>query len=61
MPISGFRFWLVIVAEPLVGVSAIAFWLGAYVFVFGALLVALACRLRGVIEIGGEPHGKPAA
>ncbi len=59
--IASIALGLLIVAVPLVGVSAIAFWLGAYAFVFGALLVALAFRLRGVIEIGGESYGRPAA
>ena len=59
--IASIALGLLMVAAPLAGVSAPAFWLGAYAFLFGALLVALACRLRGVIEIGGETYGRPAA
>jgi hypothetical protein len=52
---------LVMVAVLLTGASAVAFWLGMYVFVFGALLVTLAFRLRGLIEMHREPNAEPAA
>ncbi len=44
--IASIALGVVIVAVPLTGASVDAFWLGVYAFVFGALLVALAFRLR---------------
>jgi len=51
----------VMVAVPLAGPSAVAFWLGAYAFIFGALLVALALRLRALVETHGKLQSKRAA
>jgi uncharacterized membrane protein HdeD (DUF308 family) len=59
--IASIALGLVMVAVPLTGASAVAFWLGVYAFVFGALLVALAFRLRGLIEMHREPNAEPAA
>jgi uncharacterized membrane protein HdeD (DUF308 family) len=38
---------VLLVAEPGAGALAVVIWIGAYTFVFGALLVALGLRLRG--------------
>jgi uncharacterized membrane protein HdeD (DUF308 family) len=59
--IASIALGLVMVAVPLAGASAIAFWLGVYAFVFGALLVTLAFRLRGPAGTRGEPYGEPTA
>ena len=50
----------VMVAMPLAGRSAVALWLGAYGLVFGAILILLALRLRGRIELRREPRPQPA-
>jgi uncharacterized membrane protein HdeD (DUF308 family) len=39
-------FGILIATMPLVGAVAIALWIGAYAFVFGALMLALGFRLR---------------
>ncbi len=52
---------MVMVAVPLAGPSAIAFWLGVYAFVFGVLLVALAFRLRALVESRRNRQPKLAA
>ena len=47
---SSIALGLVMVAVPLAGPSGIAFWLGVYAFLFGALLVLLAFRFRALVE-----------
>ena len=42
---------IVMVAVPLAGATAVAFWLGAYAFVFGVLLVDLAFQQRARIGL----------
>ena len=49
------------IAVPLAGPSAIAFWLDVYAFIFGALLVGLALRLRALLETHRKLKSKPAA
>lgn len=41
-------FGVIVFAMPLVGAIAIAFWLGAYAFIFGILMLVLAFRLRSL-------------
>lgn len=40
-------FGALVLFAPVVGALAIVFWMGAYMFVFGVFLLALAFRLRG--------------
>ena len=49
LALSGFAsliLGILMIAVPLAGALAIAFWVGIYAFVFGALLIALGLRLR---------------
>ncbi len=49
LALSGFAsliLGILMIAVPLAGALAIAFWVGIYALVFGALLVALGLRLR---------------
>jgi uncharacterized membrane protein HdeD (DUF308 family) len=47
---------IVMVALPFAGTTAVAFWLGAYAFVFGVLLVDLAFQQRARIGLH-RAHG----
>jgi uncharacterized membrane protein HdeD (DUF308 family) len=52
---------IVMVAVPLAWTSSIALWLGAYAFIFGALLLAIALRVRPRLETRRETRLRPAA
>jgi uncharacterized membrane protein HdeD (DUF308 family) len=52
---------VMMIVVPLTGPSTIAFWLGVYAFIFGALLVSLALRLRPAIETHRKLQSRPAA
>ncbi len=52
---------IVMVAVPLAWTSSIALWLGAYAFIFGALLLAIALRVRPRVETRRETRLRPAA
>ena len=43
-------FGLILIARPAVGALAVVWLIGAYAFVFGIMMVALAFRLRGLSE-----------
>jgi len=51
---------ILMIALPLVGAFAIAYWVGAYAFVFGVLFIALGFRLRSWVK-GFHAHGSIAA
>ena len=63
LALSGFAsliLGILMIAVPLAGALAIALWVGAYAFVFGALLIGLGLRLRAwskahEIQGGWEP------
>jgi uncharacterized membrane protein HdeD (DUF308 family) len=46
-----------LIANPAAGALAVVIWIGAYAFVFGALLVGLSLRLRAL----GTPRHRPQA
>lgn len=48
-------FGLILIARPGAGAVAVAWLIGAYALLFGALLLALAFRLRGLRGRGGVP------
>jgi uncharacterized membrane protein HdeD (DUF308 family) len=48
---------VLLIVYPGAGALAVVIWIGAYAFVFGALLVALSLRLRGL----GTPRHRPQA
>jgi uncharacterized membrane protein HdeD (DUF308 family) len=48
---------VLLIAAPGVGALAVVIWIGAYAFVFGALLVGLSLRLRAL----GTPRHRPQA
>ena len=45
--IASFLFGVLLVIQPLAGAVVVAWWIGAYAIVFGAILIALSLRLRG--------------
>lgn len=49
-------FGLLLFAAPGPGAVVIAWWIGAYAFVFGALMLALSFRLRSWSKSGGTLH-----
>jgi uncharacterized membrane protein HdeD (DUF308 family) len=53
-------FGLLLFAFPGAGALAVIFWIGAYAIVFGALLLALAFRLRGWARGRGPTQHAPA-
>ena len=56
-------FGLISITMPAIGALTIALWIGAYAFMFGVLLIALALRLRSVSRTLRHevPGGIPAA
>ena len=58
---SAIALGVVMIAVPLAGPPAIAFWLRAYAFTFGALLVALVLRLSALIASHRKTQWKRAA
>jgi uncharacterized membrane protein HdeD (DUF308 family) len=47
---------VLLIVEPGAGALAVVIWIGAYAFVFGALLVGLSLRLRTLGTPGHRPH-----
>jgi uncharacterized membrane protein HdeD (DUF308 family) len=58
--IASLAFGLLIVTHPLAGALVIAIWFGAYMLIFGALLIALGFRLRGLRDHHLAGPGIPA-
>jgi uncharacterized membrane protein HdeD (DUF308 family) len=55
-------FGLLLVARPLAGALSVVLVIGAFVFAMGALMIALAFKLRSMMRPGGEiPHVRHAA
>lgn len=52
-------FGVLVIAAPLAGALVLALWFGAYAFVFGVLLIALAFRLRHWNNTATSPLSAP--
>jgi uncharacterized membrane protein HdeD (DUF308 family) len=49
-------FGILLIVSPVAGALVLAYWIGAYAIVFGALLIAFSVRLRGRrVPAGGAP------
>jgi uncharacterized membrane protein HdeD (DUF308 family) len=59
--LASLAFGIVLIVAPVSGALAIVWLIGSYALVFGAVLIALALRLRGLRSGGGRGLARPGA